>query len=95
MNTVLFLVLAICCIELLILLFFASFVYSEVKKIRKEVEDIKYPFYQMNTTLLHRASKQTMMNKHLALIGSKLAPNRYRTAKHSDKINKIREYSRK
>lgn len=94
MDTALYLVLAICCIELLILLFFASLVYSEVKKIRKQVEDIKYPFHQMNTTLLHHASKLTMMNKHLALIGSKLAPDKYRTAKHSDKVNKIREYSR-
>ena len=94
MDTALFLVLAICCIELLILLFFASLVYFEVKKIRKEVGDVKYHFHQMNTTFLHHATKLSKMNKHLALIGSKLVPDKYRTFKRSDKINTIREYSR-
>ena len=65
-------------IILLILIFICYLYYSELKKGRKEIYKIRISINQMNTSLVHQTSKIVMMNKHLAIIGSKLAPGFYK-----------------
>jgi len=52
-------------------------VFSEVKKIRKEMKEIKYSINKLNASLLHHGSKMSLMVRHLSVIGSKLAPDSY------------------
>jgi hypothetical protein len=40
--------------------------------------DIEFSINQMKSSLAHQTSKLEMMNKHLAIIGSKAAPERYK-----------------
>lgn len=70
--------LLICGLALLLIPVFFCLLYAEVKKIRKEMENIKNSIFQMNSNVLHQISKIIVMNKHLAIIGSKLSPGNYR-----------------
>lgn len=54
------------------------FIYTEVKKIKQEMVKIEFSINQMKSTLAHQTSKLEMMNKHLAIIGSKTAPEKYK-----------------
>jgi hypothetical protein len=40
---------------------------------------IEFSINQMKSSLAHQTSKLEMVNKHLAIIGSKAAPERYKT----------------
>jgi len=72
------LVLIICGIVLVAIPLLCFFIFSEVKEIRKEMVKIEFSINQINTSLLHQASKIETMNKHLGIIGLKAAPERYR-----------------
>jgi hypothetical protein len=77
-DVTLTLILIICGIVLAIIPLLCFFIFSEVKKIRREMLKIEFSINQINTSLLHQASKIETMNKHLGIIGSKAAPERYR-----------------
>jgi len=57
---------------------FCSVIFSEVKKIRQEMVKLEFSINQMKSSLAHQTLKLEMMNKHLAIIGSKAAPERYK-----------------
>ena len=71
-------ILIICGIVLTTIPLFCFFIFSEVKKIRQEMLKIEFSINQMKSSLAHQTSKLEMMNKHLAIIGSKAAPERYK-----------------
>ena len=79
MDIALFIALGIGSIILLALPIIFYLVFLEVKKIRKEMKEIKYSINKLNTSLLHHGSKLSLMVKHLSVIGSKLAPDSYRS----------------
>jgi hypothetical protein len=78
MDVALTLILIICGIVLALIPLLCFFIFSEVKEIRKEMPKIEFSINQINTSLLHQASKIETMNKHLGIIGSKAAPERYK-----------------
>jgi hypothetical protein len=57
---------------------FCFFIFSEVKKIRQEMVKIELSINMMKANLAHQTSKIELMNKHLGIIGSKMAPERYK-----------------
>ena len=71
-------ILIICGIVLTIIPLFCFFIFSEVKKIRQEMVKIEFSINQMKSSLAHQTSKLEMMNKHLAIMGSKAAPEKYK-----------------
>lgn len=78
MDEVLILTLIIGTIALAIIPLFSIFIFSEVKKIRKEINKIEFSINQMNTSIIHQTSKIETLNKHLGVIGSKIAPEKYK-----------------
>ena len=72
-------ILIICGIVLTTIPLLCVFIFSELKKIRLEMVKIEFSINQMKSSLAHQTSKLEMMNKHLAIIGSKAAPERYKT----------------
>ena len=77
MDAVLMLFLIIGTIALATIPIFSIFIFSEVKKVRKEIVKIEHIINKVNTSVLHQTSKIKILNKHLGIIGSKLAPDRY------------------
>jgi hypothetical protein len=71
-------ILIICGIVLTTIPLLCFSIFSEVKKIRQEMVKIEFSINQMKSSLAHQTSKLEMMNKHLAIIGSKAAPERYK-----------------
>ena len=71
-------ILIICGIVLTTISLFCFFIFSEVKKIRQEMLKIEFSINQMKSSLAHQTAKLEMMNKHLVIIGSKAAPERYK-----------------
>ena len=71
-------VIIICGIILTAITLLCFFIYSEVKKIRQEMVKIEFSINQMKSSLAHQTSKLEMVNKHLAIIGSKAAPEKYK-----------------
>jgi len=71
-------ILIICGIVLTTIPLFCFFIFSEVKKIRQEMLKIEFSINQMKSSLAHQTAKLEMMNKHLVIIGSKAAPERYK-----------------
>ena len=78
MDAVLVLIILIWSMGLAIIPVFCFFIFSEVKKIRKEMVKIEFSINQMKFSLAHQTSKNELMNKHLEIIGSKIAPERYK-----------------
>lgn len=72
-------ILIICGIVLTTIPLLCVFIFFELKKIRLEMVKIEFSINQMKSSLAHQTSKLEMMNKHLAIIGSKAAPERYKT----------------
>ena len=70
-------ILIICGIVLTTIPLLCFFIFSEVKKIRQEMVKIEFSINQMKSSLAHQTAKLEMMNKHLAIIGLKAAPERY------------------
>ena len=77
MDAVLMLFLIIGTIALATIPIFSIFIYSEVKKIRKEIVKMEFIINKVNTSILHQTSKTKILDKHLGIIGSKVAPDRY------------------
>ena len=77
MEFALFAFLGIGSVTLLALSIISYLIFLEVKKNRKELKELKYSIDKLNTSLLHNGSKLSLMIKHLSVIGSKLAPDRY------------------
>ena len=71
-------ILIICGIVLTTIPLFCFFIFSEVKKIRQEMVKVEFSINQMKSSLAHQTAKLEMMNKHLVIIGSKAAPERYK-----------------
>ncbi len=71
-------ILIICGIVLTTIPLLCFFIFSEVKKIRQEMVKIEFSINQMKSSLAHQTAKLEMMNKHLVIIGSKAAPERYK-----------------
>ena len=71
-------ILIICGIVLAAIPLLCFFIFSEVKKIRQEMVKTEFSINQMKSSLAHQTSKFELMNKHLAIIGSKAAPERYK-----------------
>ena len=71
-------ILIICSLLLIIISLLCFFIFSELKKIRQEMVKIEFSINQMKSSLAHQTLKLVMMNKHLAIIGSKAAPERYK-----------------
>jgi len=71
-------ILITCGIVLTTIPLFCFFIFSEVKKIRQEMVKMEFSINQMKSSLAHQTSKLEMMNKHLAIIGSKAAPEKYK-----------------
>ena len=71
-------ILIICGIVLAAILLLCCFIFSEVKKIRQEMVKLEFSINQMKSSLAHQTSKLEMMNKHLAIMGSKAAPEKYK-----------------
>lgn len=78
MDEALILILIIGGAALIAIPFFSFFILSEVKKVRKEMVKIELSINQMKTSLTHQTLKIEMMNKHLGIIGSNVAPHRYK-----------------
>ena len=71
-------ILIICGIVLTTIPLFCFFIFSEVKKIRQEMVKVEFSINQMKSSLAQQTAKLEMMNNHLAIIGSKAAPERYK-----------------
>lgn len=71
-------ILIICGLFLIIISLLCFFIFSELKRIRQEMVKIEFSINQMKSSLAHQTSKLVTMNKHLAIIGSKAAPERYK-----------------
>ncbi len=78
MDVALVSIIIIYAIVLAMIPLFCFFIFSEVKKIRNEMVKIEFSINQMKASLAHQTSKIETMNKHLGIIGSKTAPERYK-----------------
>lgn len=78
MDVALILILIICSIVLALISLLCFFIFSEVKEIREEMNKIEFSIKLMESNLAHQTSTIELMNKHLGIIGSKMAPERYK-----------------
>ena len=78
MDAALIMILIVGTIALATIPLFSIFIFSEVKKIGKEIVKIQFSINQMNTSLIHQTSRIDILNKHMGIIGSKVAPENYK-----------------
>jgi hypothetical protein len=79
LDIVSFIALVIGVVALSVLAIISLLILLEVRKIKKNVKELNYSLNTINTSLVHHDSKLSLMIKHLSVIGSKLAPDRYKT----------------